>query len=249
MIGDTAMRDQGERTPTRLPVRAADLSPAARIRNAALEGFAEQGVAATSIRDVAAAAGVSPGLVQHHYGTKAGLREAVDEYVIAVSLETFQGLVTDRPDDGGDMWASMGDVTTAWVRDNAVALRYVARGLADGDPGAARIFSALLGIARTSWLEPLATAGGLDDGVDRDWAAIHVILFNLASVLLEPAISRELPAPFFSAAQLERWNLATTGLYRRAFAPERTGEQKRPPGGGGRPGVEGGEGATTAGGI
>ena len=219
MIGDTAMRDHGARTTTRLPVRDADLSPAARIRNAALEGFAEKGVAATSIRDVAATAGVSPGLVQHHFGTKAGLREAVDEYVIAVSLETFQGLVTEQPDDGGDMWAAMGDVTTAWVSDNALALRYVARGLADGDPGAARIFSALLEIARTSWLEPLAAAGGLEDGVDRDWAAKHVILFNLASVLFEPAISGELSAPFFTADQLERWNHATTDLYRRAFAP------------------------------
>jgi len=48
----------------RVPV--SDLNAAARIRNAALEGFAANGVAATSIRDVAAAAGVSPGLVQHH---------------------------------------------------------------------------------------------------------------------------------------------------------------------------------------
>jgi AcrR family transcriptional regulator len=48
-----------------MPALPSDLSTYARIRNAALEGFATRGVAATSIRDVATAAGVSPGLVQH----------------------------------------------------------------------------------------------------------------------------------------------------------------------------------------
>jgi len=198
-----------------IPLRPSDLSTYARIRNAALERFAAKGIAATSIRDVAATAGVSPGLVQHHFGTKAGLREAVDKYVIAVAVETFQGLVREGED--AEVWATMGDTATAWVRDNAVALRYVARALAEGDEEAAKIFAALLDIARSHWLAPLARNGTLDPDVDRDWAAIHVIVFNLASVLLEPAISRELPAPFFSPAQLQRWNAATTELYRRGL--------------------------------
>ncbi len=201
--------------PPRLPVRQSDLSTYARIRNAALEGFAARGVAATSIRDVAAAAGVSAGLVQHHFGTKAGLRAAVDEYVIAIAIETFADLVREGED--GEAWAAMGDTTTAWVRDNAVAIRYVARALAEGDPAAARIFDTLVEIARTRWLDPLARKGALLDDVDRDWAAVHVIAFNLASVLLEPAISRQLPAPFFTPAQLQRWNTATTQLYRRGL--------------------------------
>jgi TetR/AcrR family transcriptional regulator, regulator of cefoperazone and chloramphenicol sensitivity len=199
----------------RVPLRPSDLSTYARIRNAALEGFAARGIEATSIRDVAERAGVSAGLVQHHFGTKAGLRDAVDEYVIAIAVETFENLVREGEDS--EEWAAMGDTTTAWVRDNAVALRYVARSLAEDDPQAARIFDALVAIARTQWLEPLARSGALDPGVDRDWAAIHVIVFNLASVLLEPAISRQLPAPFFSSDQLRRWNAATTELYRRGL--------------------------------
>jgi hypothetical protein len=43
-------------------VVASDLTGLARIRNAALEGFARDGAAGTSLRDVAKAAGVSPGL-------------------------------------------------------------------------------------------------------------------------------------------------------------------------------------------
>ena len=59
-------------------------------------GFARDGVKATSIRDVAAAAGVSPGLVQHHFATKAALREAVDERVLAIATESFR----DFPEAG-----------------------------------------------------------------------------------------------------------------------------------------------------
>src|SRR3954469_20648482 len=71
-----------------------DLTAYARIRNAALELFAARGTAATTIRDVAKAAGVSPGLVQHYFGTKAGLQKAVDEFVVADALST----ITDLPD-------------------------------------------------------------------------------------------------------------------------------------------------------
>jgi AcrR family transcriptional regulator len=197
-----------------MPVRRSDLSASARIRNAALEGFALRGVAATSIRDVATAAGVSPGLVQHHFGTKEGLRAAVNEYVIAVAVETFADLVSE---DSPEAWRTMGDTVTAWVNDNAIALRYLARGLSEGDADAIAIFESLLEIAQGTWLEPLAQAGALRPGVDREWAAIHVFVFNLACVLFEPAISHLLPAPFFSPEQLQRWNAATTELYRHAL--------------------------------
>src|SRR5258708_6306542 len=102
-------------TRAQAQVLASDLTPQARIRNAALEGFASRGVASTSIRDVAAAAGVSPGLVQHHFGTKAGLQDTVNEYVIAAAAETFQDLVAHG--DEAEVWAAMGDTVTAWVRD------------------------------------------------------------------------------------------------------------------------------------
>src|SRR5437899_7555139 len=72
---------------TAVAARDSDLTAVARIRNAALRHFAARGVAATSIRDVARAARVSPGLVQHHFHSKARLRRAVDEFVIRRALE------------------------------------------------------------------------------------------------------------------------------------------------------------------
>ena len=71
------------------PSRAAaeELSAIDRIRDAALKSFATHGAAATSLRAVAAAAGVSLGSVQHHFATKAGLIQAVDDYVLDVVID------------------------------------------------------------------------------------------------------------------------------------------------------------------
>jgi AcrR family transcriptional regulator len=59
-----------------------DLTARARIRDAAIDLFAEKGIAAATIRDIAQAAGVSSGLLRHHFGSKEGLRDACDEYAL-----------------------------------------------------------------------------------------------------------------------------------------------------------------------
>ena len=66
----------------------ADLSTRARIRDSALRLFPSEGFAATTIRALATDAGVSPALVVHHFGSKDGLREECDRYVVAKFRET-----------------------------------------------------------------------------------------------------------------------------------------------------------------
>ncbi|HUH69188.1 MAG TPA: TetR family transcriptional regulator [Mycobacterium sp.] len=61
-------------------MRSADMTTAARIRNAAIEQFGQHGFN-VGIRAIADAAGVSPALVIHHFGSKEGLRKACDDYV------------------------------------------------------------------------------------------------------------------------------------------------------------------------
>src|SRR5689334_5778865 len=70
-----------------------------RIRNAALKSFATQGPAATSLRTVASSAGVSLGLVQHHFATKAGLIKAVDDYVLALVLTAISQPISETTVD------------------------------------------------------------------------------------------------------------------------------------------------------
>lgn len=143
----------------------ADLTGYGRIRGAALRLFAANGVAATSVRAIAHAARVSPGLVQHHYGTKDRLRTAVDRYATLVARDTFGHLPTD--DDG------LPTLLRDFVRLNVTALQYVARGVADRDPGALRVYDSYVELAARF--------------VSRR-AAEHLVVRTLGDVLLRPSI-------------------------------------------------------------
>jgi AcrR family transcriptional regulator len=191
-----------------------DLTAAARIRNTALELFARKGAAATSIRELAAEAGVSAGLVQHHFPSKRALTEAVNQHVVAIARDLF----AEAPIDGSPaaVHRELGDRITELVRDQPAALLYVARAAADGDEGALQIFDAFVGIAKEHWRR-LADAGLLDPDADLAWAPLHVVVLNLGTVLLSAAISRHLPDQFFSPDQLERWNAATSALFERGL--------------------------------
>ena len=190
---------------------SSDLTGLARIRNGALELFARDGVAATSIRDVAKQAGVSPGLVQHHFSTKAALVEAVNEHVVALATDAF----SDLPASGTpvDVQQELGDRVTAFVREHPTALLYVARSAADRDDAALGIFDAFVAIAEGLW-RGLADHDLLRPGVDLTWTALHSVVFVLGTVLLKDAVGRHLPEPFFNPEQLERWNAASNALFR-----------------------------------
>lgn len=60
---------------------ASDLTARARVRDAAVECFAEVGFDAP-FRTIAERAGVSPGLITHHFGSKAALRAECDAEVL-----------------------------------------------------------------------------------------------------------------------------------------------------------------------
>ncbi len=193
-----------------------DLTGLARIRNAALERFANDGVAGTSLRDVAKAAGVSPGLVQHHFATKAALVEAVGAQVVGLATAAFGDLR-----EGGtpvESQKQLGDRVTAFVAEQPAALLYVARAVAEGDKTAAAVFDAFVEIAKGLW-QTLADNGLLRDDADITWAALHGVTLILGTVLYQSEVDRHLPEPFITPDQLERWNAAGNalfeGLYRR----------------------------------
>jgi len=63
-----------------------DLHAKARIRNAAIDCLGRHGFD-VGIRQIAEMAGVSPGLVAHHFGSKAGLRAECDRHVLTTMLD------------------------------------------------------------------------------------------------------------------------------------------------------------------
>ena len=74
------MRSKKSEAPS---TRSPHSSPetAERILAAAVAEFAEHGFTKTTVRSIATTAGVSPGSVIHHFGSKEDLRSACDDYV------------------------------------------------------------------------------------------------------------------------------------------------------------------------
>ncbi|GLZ12693.1 TetR family transcriptional regulator [Actinomadura sp. NBRC 104425] len=176
-----------------------DLTARARIRDAALREFAEHGVSGATIRGIARAAGVSPGLVQHHFGSKEALRRACDEYVMAVIRETKQE-------------ALKGGVATPGFLPGALTLalsvqRYVARALVDGSEAAARLFDDAV-----AFTEDIIANGaeGLAPAETDDPHAYAAVMCAMAfgSVVLHEHLTRNLGADPLTPAGYPRMALA-----------------------------------------
>lgn len=196
-----------------------DLTARARIRDAALRQFAAAGVAATSIRDVAQAAGVSPGLVQHHFRSKVGLRSAVDAFVIQRATDAFGVVIADGPAEQSAM--QLGTRISSFIRANPDAFAYIGRSLVADDAPGTELFQQLLGLARAQ-LDRLAGRKLLRVDLDPDWAALHVILIDVGAFLLEPTLTRFLGEPLRGGVGLKRMEDATRSLFLKGiYRPER----------------------------
>ena len=189
-----------------------DLTAYARIRNAALELFASRGIATTTIRDVASAAGVSPGLVQHHFGTKDGLRKAVDEYVLEDALATITDLPGPLDERTAAFAARMGEV----MRERPAAMLYMARSASEGGDFGLAGFKAIVEFG-VPQLERMDEAGQLVPDLDLEWTVLQFVIFNLATVMFEPAISHALGQSLLTEEGRRRWNAAAESLFTRGF--------------------------------
>jgi TetR/AcrR family transcriptional regulator, regulator of cefoperazone and chloramphenicol sensitivity len=114
-----------------------DLTARARIRQAALEQFAEHGFERTTVRGIATAAGVSAGLLRHHFGSKQALRDAVDGYVVQE---------IHRINDEVRKGSEQGNLGPATISRQAIVpfQGYLVRALTDGSPIVAVLFDQLV---------------------------------------------------------------------------------------------------------
>lgn len=121
-----------------------DLTARARIRDAAMQHFAENGFERTTIRDIARTAGVSPGLLRHHFGSKEDLRDACDDHVANVLRQVNASVLSASINN---------DLKTASADRLAIRpyQRYMARMLLDGSKTAATIFDEIV-TAGEQWL-------------------------------------------------------------------------------------------------
>ena len=187
-----------------------DLTAAARIRDAALREFAARGVAATSIRDVARAARVSPGLVQHHFRSKAGLRHAVEDLVAQRAVEAFGQRFDER--SVAELSSRISAKISDFIRENPDVFAYIGRSLLEGDRAGIALFEGFLRLARTQ-IDRLRATRLLRADLDPEWTALHLVLIDLGAYLLEAGVSRFLGESLRSEHALARMERATVQLF------------------------------------
>lgn len=191
-------------------VRADERSIIDRIRHAAVRILATHGASGTSLRAVAAAAGVSLGSVQHHFATKAGLIKAVDDWALSVVVTAITQPV---PETTPDSVAEIGGRITRMIAENPDLADYIGRALTDGRPVADMIFDSLLNSGTARW-HRRSERGETREGLDLTWAAINALVLALGTLILHRHIERHLPEPLTSPAQLERWQASVNSLLR-----------------------------------
>ena len=184
------------------------------IREAALRRFAAQGVSSTTLRVIASEAGVSLGLVQHRYGTKERLVEAVDQYVVEV---VHRQLGLDEPYGRRRALEESVDDTGRRVRglitEYPEVVDYMARAMVDETPLGTRTFDALFAMGEQRWARRTGQDPQQPDGsVDLTWKALNPLLLTLGTIILRRHVERQLPEPFAKPAQLERWESSVNSL-------------------------------------
>ena len=158
-----------------------DRTTKARIRDAAIASIAEHGISGTTARRVAGAAGVSPGLVIHHFGSMEGLRSACDHYV-ANAIRDFK----ERTMAGGptlDVLAALRDAPGESL------MGYLSQVLGDDSPAVARLVDDLVDDAER-YIQQGVESGLLKPSDDPRGRAVVLTVWGLGALALHQHLRR-----------------------------------------------------------
>jgi AcrR family transcriptional regulator len=190
-----------------------DRTAAAVIAEAALALFADRGADAVTVREIAAEAGVSPGLVLHHYGSKDGLRAAVDER----AARAFDAVLDQLGDDGlveglDGQAASLAEAFAAGFPPGSPLPAYLRRLLLTGDDRGREIFRRWFDLS-LALLDRLEERGVARPAGDRQVRAAFLLVNDLAPVLLAPHLAAVLGTDPTTTDGMRRWAAEATDVY------------------------------------
>jgi AcrR family transcriptional regulator len=188
-----------------------DLTTTARIRDAAIAFFGEHGFSRTTIRQIAAKAGVSPALVIHHFGSKDGLREACDSFITQLIDREVELAATQLAP--ADMLALI-----ARRPDYIFIAPYLVKALIEGGEFADRLFVRLVDDMQT-YLKAAVEAGVArpTEGDERTRAEMVTLLKLGFLVFPQYVVPRSTPPESMLERAADRMGLAALELFTHGF--------------------------------
>lgn len=173
--------------------------------------FPRDGFEATTVRAIADDAGVSPGLVIHHFGSKEGLRRACDRHAVGQIRQAKQEAIeSDRLDDP--------EMMSAGFAMAGPLMRYLAWALSTGSAAAADLFDDLV-TQSTQLLELAATHGAIDPGPDPQARAAMQLAMQMGALLMIDHVGRQLGVDPLSTEGVMRISRASLELFSGAMFP------------------------------
>ena len=170
---------------------------------AALHLLASRGTKGATVRAICAAAGVTPGLVVYHFGTKENLVAEVDEVVTERFTRAMS--VPDDLDDGVVAMRAIASGLSELIGKDPDLRGYVRRSILEGTPTGVKVFTHLVELT-ADVLRRFGDSGNVPAG-ERSWWAVQVVMVNLAGVLLEPVLAQvDKTDPFSANRVIERTN-------------------------------------------
>ncbi|PZT97185.1 MAG: TetR/AcrR family transcriptional regulator [Gordonia sp. (in: high G+C Gram-positive bacteria)] len=203
-------------------VVVSDLTARARIRDAAIDTFVREGFSAP-LRAVADRARVSAGLVIHHFGSKAGLRAACDEQVLARSRGQAAEVLSGGQDTAAGGVGGLGDAIAQTLQSFAQGgplLVYITRTLTEGG-AVARSFLERLIVDTEASMRAAVTAGVVRPSLDEPARARYLVALSLGALTVDlvlhpppdPADGGAIIAGYASRMMVPATEYATYGLF------------------------------------
>ena len=164
-----------------------DLTSRARIRNAGLHQFATSGFAGTPMRAIAAEAGVTIGLISHHFGSKEGLKEAVESWIV----EQFANAIARADAQADESVASAANrdkSVAAMMQENPLIVAYLRRDLLE-DGCAHALITRLAQLSGES-IDSLRDHGKASQDRNRVEQVVNVMVRQLGKLFLQPLVDQ-----------------------------------------------------------
>ena len=185
-----------------------DLTAVARIRNAALLRFARDGFG-VGLRTIAADAGVTAGLIAHHFGSKDGLRRACDTEVLRLTQEVKRSSMYF----GGptDLMTQMSQVEE-YIPATASAMR----SLMEGGELATTLMDLFVGDT-VSYMSDAVKAGTVTPSHNEEARARYLLYAGFGALLLFLRYEASEPGDIEAAVRefIDRYGPVTAELYSR----------------------------------